>query len=106
MLLAVSVVAALAGCGTRKVAPTAMTRDGDETMTCAALVLEIKANREAAAAHFLRDKQVENANAVFVILGPSFLVDLSNEEQIKARSLVDRNDRLVLLGRSKGCIEP
>lgn len=104
--LAIAIMAALSGCGTRKVTPTAMTQPGDEQLQCPAIVQQIKSNREAAAVYLRQDQNVATANVIFAIIGPVFLVDLSNEEQIKARSLVDRNDRLVLLGRSKGCSEP
>lgn len=103
---AVLVATCLAACAARSVTPVPMTQSGDEQLTCPQIVEQLKANRTAIADYLYKDKQVEQANTVFVLIGPTFLVDLSNEEQVKARSIADRNDRLVLLGRSKGCTEP
>ena len=83
-----------------------MTQLGDDRLDCPALIEQIKTNRLSIASYLTKDKQVAQANAFFVLIGPTFMVDLSNEEQIKARALADRNDRLVFLGRSKGCTEP
>ena len=104
--LAVLVATCVVACAARSVTPIAMTQSGDEQLTCLQIVGQIKTNRTAIADYLRKDKQVEQANTVFVLIGPTFLVDLSNEEQVKARSIADRNDRLVWLGRSKGCTEP
>ncbi len=100
------IAALIAGCGTRSVTPMAMMQPGDDRLDCPAIIEQIKVNRPAMATYLTKDKQVEQANVFFVLIGPTFLIDLSNEEQIKARALADRNDRLVLLGRAKGCTEP
>ena len=57
------------------------------------------------------DKQVSNGNAVKVVasavpivgLAAAASIDLSNVEQVKYRSLRDRDDRLRFLARQKGC---
>ena len=88
-----------------------MTQPGDEALDCAALGRQIEAN-EAAAARFLhQDKQVENANTArnvgSVIPGVGLLLvlstDLSNQEQIMARALIDRDEQLRFLAKRKQC---
>lgn len=88
-----------------------MTQQGDEMLDCAGLGRQIAAN-EAAAARFLhQDKKVEQANTArnvgSVIPGAGlFLVlstDLSNEEQIMARALIDRDEQLRFLAKQKQC---
>jgi hypothetical protein len=57
------------------------------------------------------DKQVANGNAVKVVASAVPIVgwrlpasiDLSNVEQVKYRSLGDRDDRLRFLAHQKGC---
>lgn len=81
-------------------------------MDCAALKQQISQN-EAAAEDFLRkDKQAENGNVAKTVVGAAIPVvglllaasyDLSNEEQVKARALVDRDERLRYLAKKKGC---
>jgi hypothetical protein len=102
----------LCGCAAKNVIPVQMTQPGDETLDCAALGRQT-ADNEAAAAIFLRkDKQVEQANAAkgvgSAIPGLGLLLvlstDLSNEEQIKARALIDRDERLRFLSKQKGCM--
>lgn len=101
----------LTGCAARNVVPVSMTQAGDEALDCAALAHELTAN-EAAAARFLhQDKKVENANTArnvgSVIPGVGLLLvlstDLSNEEQIKARALIDRDEQLRFLAKRKQC---
>jgi len=103
--------ACLSGCAARTVIPVAMTQPGDEALDCTALTRELAAN-EAAAARFLhQDRKVEQANTArnvgSVIPGVGLLLvlstDLSNEEQIKARALVDRDEQLRFLAKRKQC---
>jgi hypothetical protein len=88
-----------------------MTQAGDEGLDCAALQQQIAANNQAAAELLHKDKQVEQANVAKnvggVIPGLGLLLvastDLSNEEQIKARALIDRDEQLKYLAARKGC---
>lgn len=103
----------LTGCAARNVVPVQMAQAGDEAMDCAALNREIASNEVAAAAFLHKDKQVEQANTArnvgSVIPGLGLLLvmstDLSNEEQIKARALIDRDERLRFLAKRKQCNE-
>jgi hypothetical protein len=70
-------------------------------------------NREAAEAFLRADKKVEAANAVKVVGGAlpwvgiliSASEDFSNEEQIKGRALVDRDEKLRFLSTKRQCPE-
>lgn len=91
-----------------------MTQAGDENLDCPALKQQIEANRAAAEDFVRRDKQVEDQNTAKVAAGVIPFVgiliasstDLSNEEQIKGRALVDRDERLTFLAKQKGCDIP
>ena len=101
----------LMGCAARNVVPVQMAQPGDEALDCAALDREIASNEAAAATFLHKDKQVEQANTARnvggVIPGLGLLLvmstDLSNEEQIKARALIDRDERLRFLVKRKQC---
>ena len=103
----------LTGCAARNVVPVQMAQPGDEAMDCAALNREIASNEAAAAVFLHKDRQVEQANTArnvgSVIPGVGLLLvmstDLSNEEQIKSRALVDRDERLRFLVKRKQCKE-
>jgi hypothetical protein len=106
----------LTGCAARDVTPVAMTQVGDDQLGCPALIEQLKANRLAADKFLREDKAVEAGNvakgvtgAIFAPIGLLLILattDLSNEEQIKARSLADRNEQLIFLARSKDCAAP
>jgi hypothetical protein len=103
--------AGLAGCAARTVVPVQMAQPGDEALDCAALDREISDNQKAAAVFIKKDRQVEQANTAKtvggVIPGLGLILvlstDLSNEEQVKARALIDRDERLRFLSKQKGC---
>ena len=88
-----------------------MSQPGDDMLTCEALNSQIEANSASEAAFRKQDKDVENGNIAKGIGGATPFVgpiiaastDLSNEEQVKARSLADRNDQLKYLSKQKGC---
>ncbi|HEY2835089.1 MAG TPA: hypothetical protein VGI89_00875 [Rhizomicrobium sp.] len=111
-ILALASAASLCGCAARTVVPVQMAQAGDEALDCAALGREIAENEKAAAIFIKQDKRVEQANTAKNVGGAIpglglFLVlstDLSNEEQIKARALIDRDERLRFLAKRKGCI--
>lgn len=91
-----------------------MTQPGDENLDCPTLKQQIEANRAAAEYFVRKDKQVENQNTAKVVGGAIPFIgiliasstDLSNEEQIKGRALVDRDEQLTFLAKQKGCEIP
>jgi hypothetical protein len=82
----------IAGCAATHVTPVSMTQPGDDHLTCLQLTERIAAKA---------------AISVVPIAGLLAIasVDLSNEEQVRARSIIDRNERLIILAHSKGCSE-
>jgi hypothetical protein len=111
VLFVVACAVVLCGCAAKPVTPVQMAQPGDEQLSCAELNQQIQVN-EAAAKDFLKkDKQVENGNAAktvmsatpFIGILSAMAVDLSNVEQIKARAILDRNERLTYLKKQKGC---
>jgi len=101
----------ICGCTAKQVVPVSMVQPGDDHLTCADLKRQIAAN-DAAADKLLRDdKAVENRNlaknvggavpGIGIFLAAS--TDLSNEEQVNARALLDRNERLRFLVTKNGC---
>ena len=88
-----------------------MTQTGDDALSCPALKQQIADNTAAEAKFNHDDRQVENGNAAKVaggavpFVGPLIAgsADLSNEEQVKARALADRNEHLAFLAKQKGC---
>lgn len=101
----------LCGCAAKTVVPVQMAQPGDEALDCTALDREIADNEKAASVFIKQDKRAEQANTAKnvggVIPGLGLLLvlstDLSNEEQIKARALIDRDERLRNLSKQKGC---
>lgn len=89
-----------------------MAQPGDADLSCAALKDQIAAN-EAAAQDFVRqDRQVKQGNVTKVIVSAAIpyvglllagSYNLSNEEQIKGRALVDRDEHLKFLAKKRGC---
>ncbi len=110
-LCAVAIAWVLAGCAPRPVTPVAMVQPGDDAMGCAAIAAESEANRSRAAALLGQDAEVARGNVArgiataipFGGLAAAASMDLSNAEQVQARALLDRNQRLDLLARDKGC---
>lgn len=112
ILLAVCVVVALSGCASKPVTSIAMAQPGDDALDCPAIKQQIADNRVLQAKYARADKQVENGNVAknvasvipFAGMVAVASTDLSNEEQVKARSLADRNERLENLAKQKGCV--
>jgi hypothetical protein len=108
---AITLACALTACASRQVTSIAMAQPGDEQLDCSALSTEIKNNDAEEARLQHQDKQVEQQNVAKnvagVVPGVGILAvastDLSNEEQVKARALADRNERLSYLAKQKGC---
>jgi hypothetical protein len=90
-----------------------MAQPGDESLGCPELNHQITDNRAAAEKFLIKDKHVEDGNTAkgvasalpWVGLLAIASTDLSNEEQVKARALVDRDERLTFLAKKKGCNE-
>lgn len=89
-----------------------MAQPGDESLTCAALKDQLAANEAAAQDFIHKDRQVKQGNVTKVIVGAAIpyvglllaaSYNLSNEEQIKGRALVDRDEQLNFLAKQKGC---
>lgn len=103
----------LCGCAAKPVTPVQMAQPGDESLGCPELRRQIAENRSEAQKYFRKDKNVENGNTaktvgsaipgLGILLAAS--IDLSNVEQIKARAMVDRDERLTFLARQKNCAE-
>lgn len=98
--------AVLAACAAREVTPVAMAQPGDEQLSCAGLNSQLAANTQDINTLLKQDKAVERSNIVAGVLPLPMLMDLSNEEQVKARALLDRNERLGYLVKTKGCTAP
>ncbi len=111
---ALAMAAVLAGCAPRPVTPVAMAQPGDAALTCPDIAAEAGANRARAATLLGEDAEVARGNVVrgvasvipFAGLAAAATMDLSNAEQVQARALLDRNQRLDLLAREKGCPAP
>ena len=101
----------MSGCAAREFTAVAMTQPGDDQLTCAALKQQIADNSAAEAKFQSADKEVEQANVAkgigsaipYVGIAIAGSTDLSNEEQVKARALADRNQQLAYLAKQKGC---
>jgi hypothetical protein len=99
----------LASCAeTQTVQPVSMSQQGDEALSCPQLDDQIHKNQLAAVQFLQQAKAVESDNdtykvaSIFVSLA-AIGVDLSDNDQIKARSLEDRNDYLLYLRTEKKC---
>ena len=90
-----------------------MSQATDETLTCPQLQRQIADNQSEESRLLVKDKEVERGNVVkgvgsaipYVGLAIAAQTDLSNEEQVKARALADRNGWLKILVKRKGCTE-
>lgn len=107
-LPAAAAIVCLAACAAKAVNPVEMAQAGDEQLSCAQLNQQLVANVTEINQLLPKDKQVERTNAVVLVVGVlalplPMLLDFSNEEQVKARALLDRNERLNYLVKQKGC---
>ena len=88
-----------------------MEQPGDDSLTCPAIQQQIADNNAASAKYRKADKDVEAGNVAkgvatavpYVGLLAAGSTDLSNEEQVQARALADRNERLGYLVKQKNC---
>ena len=103
----------LAGCAAPTFTPIQMSQAGDDQLNCPELIEQINANRTAADEFVQKDKAVQSMNIAkgvvgVVLFGPLGLAimdssDMSHEDQVKGRSLIDRNEKLLYLAKNKGC---
>lgn len=101
----------LGGCAAREFTPVAMSQAGDADLSCTDLKKQIADNTAAEAVYRRKDKNVEAGNTAktvasatpFVGLLIAGTMDLSNEEQVKARALADRDEQLAYLAKQRGC---
>lgn len=106
-----AVALCLSGCAAPVFTSVAMSQPGDDALDCAALHQQIADNTAAGAAAARADKRTENGNVAktvgsaipYVGLLVAATTDLSNQDQVKARALADRNERLAYLAKQKGC---
>jgi hypothetical protein len=106
-----ALVVCLCACAAREFSSEAMVQPGDNALTCPEIKQQIAVNEAAGAQFRKEDKAVSQGNiakgvagaipvAGILIVGST---DLSNEEQVKARALADRNERLDYLAKQKNC---
>lgn len=113
VLLPLAALLLLGGCAAKEFTAPAMSRPGDENLSCTEIRQQILDNNAAADVFLRKDKNVEAGNTAKTIASAipyvGILVaasnDLSNEEQVKARALADRNEQLGYLAKQKGCTE-
>jgi hypothetical protein len=100
-------------CAAREVTPVRITQGGDEALACMQLQQQIAGNQTEETKLLVKDKEVERGNVAktvgaaipYVGIAIAAQADLSNEEQVKARALADRNEWLRILVKRKGCAE-
>lgn len=86
-----------------------MTQLGDAQLGCAEIEAQFEANRAEAADLLVKANRVSQDNAVKAVASVvvsgwiAFTIDMSHAEQIKMRSIVDRNEHLLHLASKKGC---
>lgn len=107
-----SILAALLECAacaqTKSVNPVQISQPGDQNLTCAQIDEQIRANQAAAVNFANQAAQVEGRNTAFEIatiftMWAAMGVDFSKEDQIKFRSLRDRNQYLLYLKGETRC---
>jgi hypothetical protein len=103
-----SVLACTACAQTRSVEPVAMSQQGDQNLTCVQLNQQIYTNQVAAVNFANQAAKVEGNNTAFQVgtiftLWAAMGINLSKEDQIKMRSLQDRNQYLLYLKEEKKC---
>lgn len=97
------------GCAqTKSVAPIAISQQGDQNLTCAQIADQIHENQVAAVNFATQAEQVQGKNEAFEVATvftawAALGIDLSKEDQIKMRSLQDRDQYLAYLKRAKKC---
>jgi hypothetical protein len=101
----------LGACAARDYTPVAISQPHDDDLSCEQISQEIAGNTVAEAAFVQKDRRTENGNVaktigtaipyVGILVGAT--TDLSNEAQVKARALADRNEHLEYLAKQRGC---
>jgi len=104
-----SVLIASGGCATKEIHPTSMSQPGDDVLTCDQIAGQIEVNQNSALALYEQSKRTNQANSALAVGSLIFgywaqgQMDLSNDEQVKMRSLYDRNEKLQFLQRKNKC---
>ena len=101
----------LAACAARDVTPMRLSQDGDAALGCAEISRQMRDNRTAAAKFLKDDRLVEQRNTALTVIGflpwagllTATMTNLSNQDQIRARALIDREERLIYLAKQKEC---
>jgi hypothetical protein len=97
------------GCAeTKTVDPIQMSQPGDQDLTCGQINDQIYKNQVAGVSFANRAAKAEGSNTAFEVgtiftLWAAMGIDLSKEDQIKMRSLQDRNQYLTYLKDEKKC---
>jgi hypothetical protein len=111
-LLAILGLLAIGACQTRTATPVHLAQPGDGAMSCSEIAGEMVSNRKQAAKLAKLDEGIALSNAVAMTLSqvwfwPAIMgVDMSDVEEIEARALMQRNDRLAALAGQRDCPKP
>ena len=104
--LGLASAALLAGCAAKETFPVALSQPDDDSLTCAQ-INEQAAYNTAAARDFLHSQHQTNVTNVVgtVVIGAlgAGLADFSEGDRIRARSMIDRNEKLQYLAKKRGC---
>jgi hypothetical protein len=110
LALGCGLLSALAGCAAREVHPVSLSQAGDDQLTCEQLREEVRKNQDSATILMGKQKSTNGKNVAKSIAPIPYLgillaasADFSQEDQIKARSMLDRNEKLNYLLKKKGC---
>ena len=110
-LLIVTAIAPLAACAARNVTPMRISQEGDTALSCVEISRQMRGNRAEAAKYLKDDRLVEQQNTALTVVGllpwmgllTSAMTNFSNQDQIRARALIDREERLAYLAKQKEC---
>jgi hypothetical protein len=106
----VGIVALLiVACGDKAGVPISISQPHDDELTCAEIDAQLTRNKQEVIDAIQKDQNIQDKNKALLI--GSLLVsgwlwasaDLSKSEQIKYRSLIDRNEQLVFLRGKRRC---
>ena len=110
MLLCAAI--ALSGCGGREAHPIAPTAVSDNTLDCASIAREFKANERQILSTIKERSHAEGKNVILGATGmllfwPAlFFMDPKSPEKVEIDALRNRNGVLTELARTKGCPLP
>lgn len=108
-LIAILSLLAIAACQNRVAEPVHLAQPTDDRLTCTEIAEKRVENRKQAARLVKLDEGVALSNAFAITLSqvwfwPAIMgVDMSDVEEIEARALQDRNQRLIAIAKEKSC---